>query len=445
LARSKIGHPAGRAVLDHDVNSAYCGAMQQDDPTLSAAARLIAAGRYGQAVTLLSVSRAPGRHALLGAAYLGRRHGAAAVRHFRAAVALDPADQFQALGLGKAYLATLDAPAAVDLLQLVAARHPAPPGVAEALARAFRRDARYEEALAVAPEQASPALLYERAHALLMLGRAEDSLAAFDSLLKQAPLHAAGWFWSHAPALDVAGWADAERRLVAAAAIPRASRKYLAILASYDLLRHNPRPRSCPTPYRHWCDAAALLAAKMQRDTPLFGVPAAMLRWSLGSAPVQGLAMEFGVRRGNSIRILAAATQAVVHGFDSFEGLPEPWVKAAAGALGTGGHRPVVPDNVILHPGWFADSLAPFLAANPGPLAFANIDCDIYSSTRTVLWALADRINAGTVLLFDELIGNRSWRHDEYRALSEFAAEFGRSWQVLAINLPGKQVALRLD
>ena len=155
--------------------------------------------------------------------------------------------------------------------------------------------------------------------------------------------------------------------------------------------------------------------------------------------------MEFGVRRGNSIRILAAASEGVIHGFDSFEGLPEPWVKAAAGALGTGGHMPSVPDNVILHPGWFADSLVPFLAANPGPLAFANIDCDIYSSTRTVLWALADRIKPGSVLLFDELIGNRSWRHDEYRALSEFAAEFGRSWQVLAINLPGKQVALRMD
>lgn len=417
--------------------------MQQDDPTLSAAARLIAAGRYGQAVTLLSDSCAPGRHALLGAAYLGRRHGATAVRHFRAAVALDPADLSHALGLGKAYMAALDASSAVALLQLVADRYPTSSDVAEALVRAMRRDALYEEALAVAPEH--PSLLYERALCLLMLGRAEDSLSAFDKLLEHAPQHAAGWFWSHAPALDVAGWAEAERRLVAATAIPRASRKYQAILASYDLLRRSARPRACPTPYRHWCDAATIVAARMEGDARLFGVPAAMLRWSLTAAPPQGLAMEFGVRRGNSIRILAAASEGVIHGFDSFEGLPEPWVKAAAGALGTGGHMPSVPDNVILHPGWFADSLVPFLAANPGPLAFANIDCDIYSSTRTVLWALADRIKPGSVLLFDELIGNRSWRHDEYRALSEFAAEFGRSWQVLAINLPGKQVALRMD
>ena len=122
--------------------------------------------------------------------------------------------------------------------------------------------------------------------------------------------------------------------------------------------------------------------------------------------------------------------------------MPEPWAKAPAGVLGTGGCLPAVPANVTLHPGWFEDSLPGFLADHPGPLRLANIDCDIYSSTRTVLWALAERIRPGTVLLFDELIGNRSWRHDEYRALCDYAAHFKVEWEILGLNLAGKQVAI---
>ena len=412
---------------------------------LDEAGALIAAGRYDRALKLLAGCDSPGRHALLGRAHLGRRHGLPALRQLRQALAHDPGDADSVLDLARAHLTLLDPGTAIRLLESLR-RRADPPGLGETLVSAYRRDARHEDALALAGElpSPSPSLLYERALTLLNLGRAEEALEGFDRLLAQAPDHAAGWFWSHAPALDLQGWDEAERRLLAAAACPGANRKYQGFIAAYDLLRGAGTPRPCPAPYRHLTDAARALLPKCRDGMRLIGVHAAMLRWSLEQARNPGLLAEFGVRRGTSIRVLAAATDGIVHGFDSFAGLPEPWVKAPAGVLTTGGDLPEVPDNVTLHAGWFEDSLPPFLAAHPGPLRFANIDCDIYSSSRTVLWALAGRIRPGAILLFDELVGNRSWRQDEYRALTDYAAHFGVAWDVLAINLPSKQVCVRI-
>jgi tetratricopeptide (TPR) repeat protein len=422
-------------------------AMNDEGQILSDAAALISAGRYDQALKLLAALQSPGRHALLGRALLGRRHGEPARDALRRAVVHDPADTHSLLGLGRAHLTLLDPGTAIPLLERLRERAPELPGLGEILVGAYRRDARHEDALALADAlpSPSPSLLYERALTLLNLGRAEESLEGFDRLLSIDPEHAAGWFWSHAPALDLEGWPEAERRLLAAAACPGANRKYQGFIAAYDLLRGAAGPRPCPVPYRHLTDAARALLSKSGDGGPhLIGVHAAMLRWSLAQAPHPGLLAEFGVRRGTSIRVLAGETAETVHGFDSFVGLPEPWVKAPAGVLTAGGDLPEVPANVTLHAGWFEDSLPPFLAAHSGPLRFANIDCDIYSSTRTVLRALAERIRPGTILLFDELIGNRSWRQDEYKALTEFTEEFGVEWQVLAINLPNKQVCVRL-
>ena len=413
---------------------------------LKTAGEMIAAGRYDQALKLLAGAEAPERHALRGRALLGRRHGQPARDALRKAVVHDPADTRSLLGLSRAHLTLLDPSTAIPLLERLRERAPDLPGLGETLVSAYRRDARYEDSLALADDlpSLSPSLLYERALTLLNLGRAEESLDGFDRLLAEDPEHAAGWFWSHAPALDLHGWPEAERRLVAAAACPGANRKYQGFIAAYDVLRGAADPRPCPVPYRHLTDAAQALLPKSEGAPQLIGVHAAMLRWSLAQATNPGLLAEFGVRRGTSIRVLAGETEDTFHGFDSFVGLPEAWVKAEAGVLTTGGELPDVPANVTLHAGWFEDSLPPFLAAHPGPLRFANIDCDIYSSARTVLRSLADRIHPGTILLFDELVGNRSWRQDEYKALTEFAAEFGRGWEVLAINLPNKQVCVRI-
>ena len=47
--------------------------------------------------------------------------------------------------------------------------------------------------------------------------------------------------------------------------------------------------------------------------------------YAFDAAQLDGLILEFGVAQGASIRKLASMTDQVIHGFDSFQGLPESW------------------------------------------------------------------------------------------------------------------------
>ena len=139
-------------------------------------------------------------------------------------------------------------------------------------------------------------------------------------------------------------------------------------------------------------------------------------RDALAAAPEAGLVLEFGVYTGRSIAWLAEGG-AQVHGFDSFEGLPGDWTREVkAGGYSTAGRRPDVAANVTLHVGWFEETLPAFLAREAGPLRLANIDCDLYSSTRCVLEALAPRLVVGSVLVFDEYFTYPGWRDHEWKA-----------------------------
>ena len=138
---------------------------------------------------------------------------------------------------------------------------------------------------------------------------------------------------------------------------------------------------------------------------PMLGSIYQTLEWAMKAAQLEGLVLEFGVRHGNSIRQLARLAQQAVHGFDSFEGLPESWHHENKGSYSTKGHIPKVPKNVTLHTGWFNETLPKFLAAHHERARLINIDCDIYSSTKTVLDLLSPRIGIGTVIVFDEYIG----------------------------------------
>lgn len=158
-----------------------------------------------------------------------------------------------------------------------------------------------------------------------------------------------------------------------------------------------------------------------------------LLRFALSRAPEHGLVLEFGVEKGLSVNCLARATQRTVHGFDSFEGLPEDWAGTASarGAFDRRGALPKVPANVRLHVGWFDATLPAFLAETAEPVALLHIDCDIYSSTKTVFDLLSDRIRPGTVIVFDEYFNYPGWRQHEYKAFQEFCAGGGRSYRYL--------------
>lgn len=187
--------------------------------------------------------------------------------------------------------------------------------------------------------------------------------------------------------------------------------------------------------------SAAFVAESMPLARP-FRTPVAVLRHALSLAPEKGLVAEFGVYSGATLREIARERPGA-HGFDSFEGLPEDW----RWAHGTGSWAAKsIPDieGAELHVGWFSDTVPPFAEALDGPVAFLHLDADLYSSTDTVLRAFEDRIEAGTVLLFDEYFNYPGWQEHEHRAFGEFVERTGREYEYAAYNSRGEQVAVRM-
>jgi predicted O-methyltransferase YrrM len=133
-----------------------------------------------------------------------------------------------------------------------------------------------------------------------------------------------------------------------------------------------------------------------------------------------------------------------VHGFDTFEGIPEDWHATRAGAYSTHGALPHAPANVVFHVGRFSETLPAFLAAHPGPIRFMNVDCDLYSSTKDVLDAVADRLRPGSVLVFDEYVMNPHWQQDEWRAWQEAVQRHGWRYRYIGISLASQQAVVQL-
>ncbi|OYY05985.1 MAG: methyltransferase [Acidocella sp. 35-58-6] len=169
-----------------------------------------------------------------------------------------------------------------------------------------------------------------------------------------------------------------------------------------------------------------------------------LLKFALGRAPAQGLVLEFGVEKGASLRHLAANTQRVVHGFDSFEGLPGDWggTKEAAGAFSLQGKLPKILANSQLHVGWFDATLPEFLATHPEACALIHVDCDIYTSTACIFTLLQPRIKTGTVIVFDEYFNYPGWRAHEYKAFQEFIATTGLTYSYIGVAAEKGHVAV---
>jgi hypothetical protein len=146
----------------------------------------------------------------------------------------------------------------------------------------------------------------------------------------------------------------------------------------------------------------------------------------IGDVPVTYL--EFGVATGRSISRIAerfSHPEARFFGFDSFEGLPEPWVRRGktmeAGRFSKGGREPVGLDpRITFVKGWFQNTLSTFLKANEsgfGNSVLVHYDADLYSSTLFVLsmlWPVIDTYH----FIFDEFMAH------EIIALYDFSQAF---------------------
>lgn len=156
--------------------------------------------------------------------------------------------------------------------------------------------------------------------------------------------------------------------------------------------------------------------------------------------------LEFGVFEGEALRYwlgLLKHPDSRFHGFDSFEGLPEKWSHIYdKGAFDVGGRMPVFEDSrVLLHKGWFSDSLPGFCKTfTPAPQLIIHLDADLYSSTIFVLRALQHYIRPGTVLIFDEFFD----RDHELKAFIEFLADQKLTVECLGTTHAHVQAAFRI-
>jgi hypothetical protein len=158
-----------------------------------------------------------------------------------------------------------------------------------------------------------------------------------------------------------------------------------------------------------------------------------VLRSALHQVTVRGLYLEFGVYKGGTIGFIANQVGAsqIVHGFDSFRGLQEAW-SGDSFSFDLHGQLPKVPGNVLLHQGFFADTLPGWLEQNPGPAAFIHIDSDLYEPARCVFEHLEDRMVPGTIIVFDEYFNYPNWQAHEFRAFAELVERRGIRYEYLS-------------
>jgi hypothetical protein len=153
--------------------------------------------------------------------------------------------------------------------------------------------------------------------------------------------------------------------------------------------------------------------------------------------------LEFGVATGNSINCIADRVKSDVHGFDSFEGLPEEWIDGVGkGNFSSDGAMPEVRSNVVLHKGWFNETVPDFSEMHREPIAFLHVDSDLYSSAKTIFTHLGDRIVPGTVIQFDEYFNYPGWKNHEYKAFQELVAEKQLTYEYIGFDKLGYSLAV---
>ncbi|MCU1606702.1 MAG: hypothetical protein JWP46_3167 [Modestobacter sp.] len=258
--------------------------------------------------------------------------------------------------------------------------------------------ARLLRAVAEATAPSATALAGQLEAVRAELGRLGDRLGAIDAGLRQ----------------ELAAW---ERR----------QRRDMLTAADWDAMR----------------TSAAWLGRELDGAVPHFHKHDT-LRAALAAAPASGLYLEFGVASGSTLRLISEAAPAgTVYGFDCFDGLPEYWrLGFTAGTFATA-QLPDVPGAELVV-GLFDETLPGFLGEHPEPVAFLHLDADLYSSTVTVLRALAPRLQAGTVIVFDEYFNFPGWQDHEHRAWTEFVADTGLQFEHLGFTADDEQLSLRL-
>ena len=225
--------------------------------------------------------------------------------------------------------------------------------------------------------------------------------------------------------------------------------------------------------------------------------------WSLFNKYPNAQILEFGVHTGRDLCLIDRAVRQkenemsrkqhkdnhsrestlterhMIHGFDSFRGLPEDWDNGKEGYDAgkfdlqgippnlsevrqylssktksgdtytptnqtTGLPETNIQDNVKLHAGWFTDTISPFFDDHTAPIAYIHADADLYSSTITFLSEICKRqlLVKGTVITFDEYANYPNWQEGEYKAWMEIVEEYSIGYKYICYHAPSETKSL---
>jgi hypothetical protein len=166
----------------------------------------------------------------------------------------------------------------------------------------------------------------------------------------------------------------------------------------------------------------------------------------LADTPIDYL--EFGVAAGESLRwwtSLNTHLDSRFHGFDTFTGIPEAWVKFPAGSFSSDARPPDIADpRIEYHVGLFQETLTPFLAnfQRTRPVV-VHLDADLYSSTLYVLTNVGPITQPGDLFLFDEAGAVIGITH-EFRALADYSSAFQKRFRLIGGAFDYVQLALEV-
>lgn len=200
---------------------------------------------------------------------------------------------------------------------------------------------------------------------------------------------------------------------------------------------------------KHLFDVAGKQTAeyviKNMSTVPYFNNNLELLTYALSKVQIDGLYLEFGVYSGKTINHIAGEiNNKSVYGFDSFEGLPEDWRSGFEEGMFKVKKLPEVKTNVSLIKGWFDETLPEFVSTHKDKCAFVHIDCDLYSSTKTVFDNFSEQIVSGTVIVFDEYFNYPNWQEHEYKALKEFIEKKNLKYEYIGYVYTHEQVAVKI-
>lgn len=189
---------------------------------------------------------------------------------------------------------------------------------------------------------------------------------------------------------------------------------------------------------------SAVFILERMPTAPSFPHPYDTLRFGIGQVAVDGLALEFGVASGATLRIIAEGLPGRgIYGFDVFTGLPEDWRTGFPSGAFAQEILPDVPGTELVV-GLFGDTLPNFLREHPEPVALLHLDADLYSAAVTVLENVGPRLIEGSIVVFDEYFNYPGWLRGEHKAWTEFVERTHIDFEYMGYTYDSEQLVVRI-